>query len=516
LAHFYGSGDELRNVLVPYFKAGLENNERCRWVTGDAFSAEQARAALRAALPDLDKRERVKQIEISNSDERYAAGGKLRPRELLSVLLQREQDAVGLGYAGLRTNGNCSWVSRDQWADFLEYETLVQQGVRGRRMICMCSYRMEELRDGANIEIIERHDMAMPPVLRSSSRDSSGAPAASFDALQERAAEHTLTLRKGWERQKLTSDLPMAASEMGTWRLTLADNICVYDKNAQRLYGLTEERFLLDEAGVKSKFHPDDLELMGSRSGKALDPRGDGRYDVHYRVKQLNGGWRWLSAWGFVEFEGDGPGRKAVAIAGASRDLTELKQAEEVQRLLLDELNHRVKNTLATLEAIAARTVQAARDLPSARESLDHRIGSMARAHELLMLRAGSGASLRDVVMRALDAFSSSRVKISGDEIDVSPKHALALSLALHELATNAAKYGALSCSEGKLDVKWAVKDGTLHLDWEESGGPPVSPPTQIGFGARLLVEILSRYLDGDVTLNYEVSGVRCSIATTL
>src|SRR5476651_1727037 len=87
LAHFYGSGDDLRNVLVPYFKAGLENNERCRWVTGDAFSVEQARAALRAALPDLDKRERVKQIEISNSDERYAAGGRLRPRELLSGLL---------------------------------------------------------------------------------------------------------------------------------------------------------------------------------------------------------------------------------------------------------------------------------------------------------------------------------------------------------------------------------------------------------------------------------------------
>ena len=130
----------------------------------------------------------------------------------------------------------------------------------------------------------------------------------------------------------------MTASKMGTWRYTLADNICVYDENAQLLYGLTEARFLHDEEGVKSKFHPDDLELMWSRVTKALDPAGDGRYDVEYRVKQPDGSWRWLSAWGLVEFDGEGPERAPVAITGASRDLTERKQAEELQRLLLNEL----------------------------------------------------------------------------------------------------------------------------------------------------------------------------------
>ena len=197
----------------------------------------------------------------------------------------------------------------------------------------------------------------------------------------------------------------MAASHMGTWRYTLADNICVYDENAQRLYGLTEARFLHDEEGVKAKFHPDDMELCGRGSRRRSIPQGDGRYDVEYRVKQLDGSWRWLSAWGLVEFEGDGPKRKPVAIAGASRDLTERKQAEELQRLLLNELNHRVKNTLATIQAITAQTLRAARDLPSAREALDRRIRSMAQAHDLLTLRAWTGANLTDVVMRALDAF---------------------------------------------------------------------------------------------------------------
>ena len=198
----------------------------------------------------------------------------------------------------------------------------------------------------------------------------------------------------------------MIASDMGTWRYTLADNICVYDENAQRLYGLTEARFLHDEEGVKAKFHPDDLELMWSRVAKALDPEGDGRYDVEYRVKQLDGSWRWLSAWGLVEFEGEGPERKPVAIAGASRDLTELKQAEELQRLLLNELNHRIKNTLATIQAITAQTLRAARDLPSAREALDRRIRSLAQVHDLLTVRAWTGANLTDVVARALDAFT--------------------------------------------------------------------------------------------------------------
>jgi two-component sensor histidine kinase/PAS domain-containing protein len=513
LAHFFGAGDELCDVLVPYFRAGLENNERCLWVTGEAFNAEQARSALRAAMPDFDKRERHGQIEIGDGDQWYAAGQRLRPHDLISDLSQREQDALGLGYEGLRTNGNCAWVSRDQWVDFLEYETLVQKTVRDRRMICMCSYCMDQLRDGSHREVMERHDMALPSVFRPSPRQR-GSGGAVVDATNDVTDLHAL--RRTLERQKRTFDLAMTASRMGTWRYTFADNVCVYDENAQRLYGLTEACFVHDEAGVKSKFHPDDQELMWSRVAGVLDPQGEGRYDVEYRVKQLDGSWRWLGAWGLVEFEGDGPERKPAAIAGASRDLTERKQAEELQRLLLNELNHRIKNTLATIQAIAAQTLRAARDLPSAREALERRIVSMAQAHDLLTLRAWTGANLTDVVMRALDAFTPAQVKMSGSAIDVSPKHALALSLALHELATNATKYGALSRPEGRVIVNWDVRQGMLHLDWEESGGPPVAAPTRKGFGSRLLEELVGRDLGGDVKLNFDVSGVRCGITAIL
>jgi len=332
--------------------------------------------------------------------------------------------------------------------------------------------------------------------------------------VQDVTGEHELRLTL--ERQKRTFDLAMRASRMGTWRYTLADNICVYDENAQRLYGLTEARFLHDEAGVKSKFHADDLDLMWSRVAEALDPRSDGRYDVEYRVKQLDGSWRWLSAWGLVEFEGDGSERKPVAIAGASRDLTERKRAEELQRLLLNELNHRVKNTLATIQAIIAQTFYSARDLPSAREALDHRIRSMARAHDLLTSRSWTGANLADVVTRALDAFNPTQVGMSGPTLEVSSKHALTLSLALHELATNATKYGALSRPQGRVNVQWNVQAGLLQLDWEETGGPPVAPPTTKGFGSRLLEVVVPRDLGGDTKLAYDVAGMRCSMTARL
>jgi two-component sensor histidine kinase len=219
---------------------------------------------------------------------------------------------------------------------------------------------------------------------------------------------------------------------------------------------------------------------------------------------------------GLVEFECEGDERKPVAIAGASRDLTQRKQAEEHQRLLLDELDHRVKNTLATVQAITSQTLRTARDLPTARESIERRIHSMARAHDLLTSRDWKGANLTDVVARALEAFTPAQVSISGEPVDLSPRHTLALSLALHELATNATKYGALSCPGGRVNMTWAVKDGRLRLNWEESGGPSVASPTQKGFGTRLLEALLARELGGTMKLNYNASGVRCRVAVTL
>ena len=356
--------------------------------------------------------------------------------------------------------------------------------------------------------------LASPPEASLRAPTLEGGPIGGDSSLGE--VDATSDLRKLFEHQKRIFDLAMNASQMGTWRYTIADNICVYDENAQRLYGLAEARFLHDEEGVKSKFHADDMELMWSRVSKALDPAGDGRYDVEYRVKQLDGSWRWLSAWGLVEFEGDGPDRKAVAIVGASRDLTDRKRAEELQRLLLDELGHRIKNTLARVQAVADQTLKGAQDLPSAREALNRRICSMAGAHDLLTSRNWSGADLSDVVARALDGFNSTRLGVSGSRVELSERQTLAFSMALHELVTNATKYGALSNSVGTVTIGWNVEGESLRFRWTESGGPPVTPPGTLGFGSRLLERVVVSDLRGNVEFDYNPEGLRCSINAPL
>ncbi|HEY4029660.1 MAG TPA: HWE histidine kinase domain-containing protein [Caulobacteraceae bacterium] len=322
--------------------------------------------------------------------------------------------------------------------------------------------------------------------------------------------------RRAMERQQRSFDLAMVASKMGTWRYTMDDNVCVYDDNAQRLYGLTEAHFLHDAEGVKAKFHPDDMELMWSRVTQACDPAGDGVYEVEYRVRQLDGRWRWLSAWGLVEFEGLGDQRRPVAISGASRDLTERKDAEDIQRLMVNELNHRVKNSLATVQSIAMQTLRGAADPEAARQALDQRICSLARAHDLLTARNWSGAALHDVVARAVQPFLASSFAIGGPPIEVSPRQALALSIALHELATNAAKYGALTTPQGLVDIAWRLDGQEMVLTWRESGGPAVSPPTRRGFGSRLLERGLLAELGGRARVDYDPGGVVCEFRAPL
>jgi len=327
--------------------------------------------------------------------------------------------------------------------------------------------------------------------------------------------------RLALERERRTFDMAMIASKMGTWRYTIADNICVYDENAQRLYGLTEARFLHDDEGVKGKFHPDDMDLMWARVAEALDPAGEGRYEVEYRVKQLDGSWRWLSAWGLVEFEGEGPDRKAVAIAGASRDLTELKQAEELQRLLVNELNHRVKNTLAVVQAIAGQTIRNATSLSEAGRTLSSRLISLARAHDILTQDNWSGADLNDLVTASIKPHAPiERLQINGEKIWLPPNVALSFALAFHELTTNAIKYGALSNVEGKVSISWRLlgekPQPQLELEWRETGGPTVGLVERKGFGTQLLERMFGSESAGQVRLTFEGSGLVCVFRVNL
>jgi two-component sensor histidine kinase len=198
--------------------------------------------------------------------------------------------------------------------------------------------------------------------------------------------------------------------------------------------------------------------------------------------------------------------------------VTARKKLEGHQTLLMHELSHRVKNTLATVQSITAQTLRASGVGQETRATLEGRLIALARAHDVLMEQNWEGADLHEIAGRALDAFVGNgrdRLRLEGRPVHIRPKAALALAMALQELTTNASKYGALSNDTGHVSILWALR-GTdppvLSLRWQESGGPPVTAPSQEGFGSRLVKRSLSEELGGAVDVSYAPDGVICTI----
>jgi two-component sensor histidine kinase len=192
----------------------------------------------------------------------------------------------------------------------------------------------------------------------------------------------------------------------------------------------------------------------------------------------------------------------------------------EQQRLLTAELGHRVRNTLTLVQAMVNQTLRGDPALEGARETLTERIAALGQSHAMLTDESWSGASLRRVVEGALTMHGGNRVparfQITGPAVRLGPRQALALAMALHELGTNAAKYGALSVNTGRVEISWKSTRRTngrwLHLCWSEHGGPAVMPPTRRGFGSKLIERALREALDGEVALTFDPGGLLCTV----
>jgi PAS domain S-box-containing protein len=235
------------------------------------------------------------------------------------------------------------------------------------------------------------------------------------------------------------------------------------------------------------------------------------RYDIEHRVRRVDGGYRWARSRAYPRRD---PSGHICQWYGSTEDIHERKVAEERQRLLINELNHRVKNTLASVQAIAFQTLKGDIPLEEARSRFEARLMALSRTHNLLTEENWGGAPLRRVAEDATEHLggAAGRFDIGGEPIWLAPRAALALSLAFHELATNAAKYGALSIDTGRVSIRWALEGDRLAIDWVESGGPPVVAPARRGFGSRLVERGLEADLGGSAQLLFERDGLRCRI----
>lgn len=199
------------------------------------------------------------------------------------------------------------------------------------------------------------------------------------------------------------------------------------------------------------------------------------------------------------------------------RDVTDLRNAEEHRELLINELNHRVKNTLAMVQAIAAQTFRGVG--ASVRADFDQRLMTLSSVHNLLTDQNWDSAELHDVVRASLQPHLGGehvRLAYSGPILRLKPRSAVAMSMALHELGTNALKYGALSNDAGRVTLDWKAEDGRFRFKWEESGGPSIARPAHTGFGSRMIERGLSAELQGSVSIDYRPQGVVCTIDSPL
>ena len=273
------------------------------------------------------------------------------------------------------------------------------------------------------------------------------------------------------------------------------------------LFGVPDETDAVGRLWMEIWTRPEDREA----AALALDRARTGRPSRFQAELESGGTVRW---WDVAVTPLGATPERPERILAVSRDITELKQTEARQALLMQELAHRMKNTIALVQAVAAQTMRNAVSLEAAGEALSARLLALAKAHDVLLQGSFARASLTDLVSGAVSLHGdgvAGRFAVEGPDLTLSPRHGLTLALMLHELGTNAAKYGALSVAAGRVGITWDVvatgRGPALRFRWEETGGPPVIPPSRTGFGTRLIARSLAHGFGGTAELLYPKGG---------
>jgi PAS domain S-box-containing protein len=327
--------------------------------------------------------------------------------------------------------------------------------------------------------------------------------------LENRVAQRTAELEASTAQlteSEQRRSLALVAGQMGSWDWDRAGGDCLWDEGQCRIFGVDHPTFVVTAENVKALIHPEDWPRLQQALDQLFFERKS--HQTEFRIRRPNGEIRWCLGTAAPTMDAAG---NIIRLSGVTADITERKESEVRQVLLAREVDHRAKNALAIVQSIVRLT--RAESMPAYVAAVEGRITALSRAHTVLSHSRWQGADLTGLVEEELAPYRSERgdrIATDGPAVSLQPASAQTLTLALHELATNAVKYGALSSIAGQLRVSWELKPSTLVLHWEELGGPRVKKPAKLGFGTRIIVASVEGQLGGQAKFQWGDEGLHC------
>jgi PAS domain S-box-containing protein len=334
--------------------------------------------------------------------------------------------------------------------------------------------------------------------------------------LEQRVRERTAELEAQTQRlleSEQRRSLALAAAQMGSWHWDSVSDRYHWDAGLYRIFGVDTAAFTPTAVNIRPLLQPEDWPKFDEVMRKLLAGVGE-THHVEFRIRRPDGRIRWcIGSAASTAHEATG----AIQISGVILDISERKADEDRQALLAREVDHRAKNALALVQALVRLT--RAQTMEEFVGAVEGRILSLSRVHSILSQSRWEGADLASLLRDELAPFdlgNRSRIAAEGPDVLLDSATAQTLALALHELATNTAKYGALSLPSGRLDVAWRIDGHDLLIHWNEQGGPEVAPPTRQGFGTSAIVAGIKQQQGGDVTFDWRKEGLDCQLRIPL
>ena len=301
--------------------------------------------------------------------------------------------------------------------------------------------------------------------------------------------------------------LALAAGQMGSWDWDVGTDEWAWDEGQYRIFGLDPRSFKISAESIRRLIHPEDL--LRLQKIVQIMAQGERTQQSEFRALRPNGEVRWCMGTAAASVDASG---RVLRISGVTVDVTERKEAEERLVLLAREVDHRARNALAIIQSIIRLTH--AKSVDDYVASVEGRIRALARAHTLLSDSRWLGADIGTLALEELAPYRvGGRIWISGPDVSLQPATAQGLALALHELATNAVKHGALSAPSGRLSVTWKFQQDGLVLRWVEEGGPKITQPSARSFGLRVIRASVEQQLGGETTFDWNPAGLRCTFS---